>query len=317
MTSQGSHESQSARSVLMIRPARFGANPYTAATNAFQARTVEESLIEIRERVAAEFRALAAALSDAEVEVCVVDDTVEPEKPDAIFPNNWVSFHADGTVVLYPLLAPNRRTERRFEVLEQLLSEHHFRIARTIDLSDHEAAGGFLEGTGSLVLDRVNRLAFASLSPRTQLDPIGDFAQRLDYEVISFEAFDAAGVPPYHTNVLMCIGTHFATLCSGAITDEARRSAVTQILASTGRELIDITPRQMSAFAGNMLELENRAGDRIIAMSASAQQSLDSAQRSTLERHGRIVAVPIPTIEKYGGGSVRCMLAEIHLPHRG
>ena len=218
----------------MIRPARFGANPDTAATNAFQARTVEESLAAIRVRVTREFDALATALSDAGVEVCVVDDTAEPEKPDAIFPNNWVSFHADGTVVLYPLLASNRRTERRLEVLEQLVARHHFRVGRTIDLSEHETAGGYLEGAGSLVLNRVNRLAFASLSPRTHLDPIGDFAQRLDYEVISFEAFDAAGIPPYHTNVLMCIGTHFAALCAGAIADDARRSAVTQILGARG-----------------------------------------------------------------------------------
>ncbi len=245
-----------------------------------------------------------------------MDDTAEPEKPDAIFPNNWVSFHADGTVVLYPLLAPNRRTERRLEVLEQLVTQHQFRILRTVDLSEHETTGGYLEGTGSLVLDRVNRLAFASLSPRTQLDPIGDFAQRLDYEVISFEAFDAAGVPPYHTNVLMCVGTHFAVLCTGAILDAARRDAVTRILESTGRELIDISLRQMSAFAGNMLELDSGTGDKIIVMSTTAQQSLDSTQRSSLERYGNNVVVPIPTIEKYGGGSVRCMLAEIHLPHR-
>ena len=316
MTTQASQESQSARSVLMIRPARFGANPDTAATNAFQARTVEEPLATIRERVTREFDALVGALTDAGVEVCVVDDTAEPEKPDAIFPNNWVSFHADGTVVLYPMLASNRRTERRLEVLEQLVARHHFRVGRTIDLSEHEMTGGYLEGTGSLVLDRVNRLAFASLSPRTHLDPIGDFAQRLDYEVVSFEAFDGAGIPPYHTNVLMCVGAHFAVLCASAIADDARRGAVARILENTGRELIEITPRQMSAFAGNMLELENRAGDKIIAMSATAQQSLDGAQRTGVERYGKIVAVPIPTIEKYGGGSVRCMLAEIHLPHR-
>ena len=316
MTTQASQESQSARSVLMIRPARFGANPDTAATNAFQARTLEESLAAIRMRVAREFDALATALSDAGVEVCAVDDTAEPEKPDAIFPNNWVSFHADGTVVLYPMLASNRRTERRLEVLEQLVARHHFRVGRTIDLSEHEMTGGYLEGTGSLVLDRVNRLAFASLSPRTHLDPIGDFAQRLDYEVVSFEAFDGAGIPPYHTNVLLCVGANFAVLCASAIADDARRGAVARILENTGRELIEITPRQMSAFAGNMLELENGAGDKIIVMSATAQQSLDGAQRTGVERYGKIVAVPIPTIEKYGGGSVRCMLAEIHLAHR-
>ena len=316
MTLPDSRELQSTRSVLMIRPARFGANPATAATNAFQTQAVDEPVIAIRERVGREFDALAAALSGAGVEVCIVDDTAEPEKPDAIFPNNWVSFHADATTVLYPMLAPNRRPERRLEVLEQLASRYRFRIGRTVDLTEHETTGGYLEGTGSLVLDRVHRLAFASLSPRTQLDAIGDFAQRLDYEVVSFEAFDAAGVPPYHTNVLMCIGTHFAVLCTSAIVDEVRRGAVTQILENTGHELIDITPQQTSAFAGNMLELEDRGGHKVIAMSATALASLDATQRERLERHGTIVAVPIPTIEKYGGGSVRCMLAEIHLPHR-
>jgi hypothetical protein len=316
MSSSGSHEPQSARSVLMIRPARFGANPATIATNAFQARTVDEPIAKIRERVTREFDAIVAALSNAGVEVCVVNDTADPEKPDAIFPNNWVSFHADGTAVLYPMLAQNRRPERRFEVLEQLTSQHGFRIGRTVDLSEHEITGGYLEGTGSLVLDRVNRLAFASLSPRTQLDPIGDFAQRLDYEVVSFEAFDDNGVAPYHTNVLMCIGAQFAALCSSAIADEARRGAVTRILENSGHELIEISPQQMRAFAGNMLELEDRSGRKVITMSESAQLSLDAKQRQRLERHGTIVAVPIPTIEKYGGGSVRCMLAEIHLPHR-
>jgi hypothetical protein len=300
----------------MIRPARFGANPGTLATNTFQARTVDEPLATIRQRAAQEFDATVAALSNAGVEVCVVDDTAEPEKPDAIFPNNWVSFHADGTAVLYPMLASNRRPERRLDLLEQLTSRHGFRISRAVDLSEHETTGGYLEGTGSLVLDRVNRLAFASLSPRTQLDPLGDFAQRLDYDVVSFEAFDENGVAPYHTNVLMCIGAQFAVLCTASIADEARRGAVTRILENSGHELIEIDPHQMKAFAGNMLELEDRSGRKLIAMSESARRSLDAQQGQRLERHGTIVAVPIPTIEKYGGGSVRCMLAEIHLPHR-
>jgi hypothetical protein len=316
MVVSSSQEPQAARSVLMVRPARFGPNPATADSNAFQARSVAEPIIAIRERAAQEFDALAAALAGAGVDVCVVNDTTELEKPDAIFPNNWVSFHADGTVVLYPLLAPNRRWERRLDVLERLVSRHGFRIGQTIDLSAHENSGQYLEGTGSLVLDRTHRLAFAALSPRTQLDALGDFAQRLDYEIVSFEAFDPQRVAIYHTNVLLCVGERFAVLCSQCIADEARRAAVTQIVENSGHEVIDITLQQMAAFAGNMLELENRSGGKIIAMSASAQHSLDAAQRVRLERHGTIVAVPIPTIEKYGGGSVRCMLAEIHLPRR-
>ena len=300
----------------MVRPARFGLNPATAGSNAFQARSVDQPIATIRKRVLQEFEALAAALTAAGVEVCVANDTAEPEKPDAIFPNNWVSFHADGTVVLYPLLAPNRRWERRLEVLEQLAASHGFRIGRTIDLSPHENSGEYLEGTGSLVLDRVHRLAFAALSPRTQLDALGDFAQQLDYEIVSFEAFDSQGVAIYHTNVLMCVGERFVVLCSQSIADEARRAAVIRILENSGHEVIDISPQQMAAFAGNLLELEDRNGGKVIAMSESALRSLEPEQRAQLERQGRIVAVPIPTIEKYGGGSVRCMLAEIHLPRR-
>ena len=316
MPEQNPHEPQTASSVLMVRPARFGANPATADSNSFQARTLDQPLAAIRAQVAQEFDAFAEALAGAGVQVCIASDTPDPEKPDAIFPNNWVSFHADGTVVLYPMLAPNRRPERRLDLLQDVASRHQFCIGRTLDLSDHEQLGQYLEGTGSLVLDRVNRIAFASLSPRTHLDALGDFAQQLDYEVVSFEAFNTEGVAIYHTNVLMCVGERFAVLCTEAIPDETRRRAVVSILENSGHEVISITAAQMAAFAGNMLELENPRGGKVLVMSAAAERSLDAEQRRRLQAHASVLAAPIPTIEHYGGGSVRCMLAEIHLPRR-
>lgn len=300
----------------MVRPAAFGANPQTAASNRFQAQgefTLDTRTLKGVDR---EFSLFCAALEDYGVEVCLVDDTPQPVKPDAVFPNNWVSFHADGTAVLYPMLAANRRTERRLDVLEDLVRRHRFRVARTVDLSAHEREGVYLEGTGSLVLDRVHRNAFACFSPRTHIEALGDFAQQLDYEVVGFQASDAGGAPIYHTNVLMCIGTGFAVVCAEAIDDATRRAAVLRILASTGHEIVEISRAQMNAFAGNMLELRSTDGAALIVMSGSARNSLDARQVASLTTHGRLVVVGIPTIERFGGGSVRCMIAEIHLPKR-
>jgi hypothetical protein len=316
MSIRSTSESQCASSVLMVRPARFGSNPVTAPSNRFQFQDSGAPPGETQARARAEFEALAGVLSEVGIEVCIVDDTPEPPKPDAVFPNNWVSFHADGTVVLYPMLAESRRHERREAILAALTREHGFRITRTVDLTWHENDERYLEGTGSLVLDRVNRLAYACLSPRTHLDVLGDFAQQLDYEVASFDALDAAGVPIYHTNVLMCLGETFAVLCGATIRDPARRAAIFKIIADTGHETIEITLDQMSAFAGNMLELRTRAGEPVVVLSARALESLTREQRTALERHARLVSAPIPTIERYGGGSVRCMLAELHLPRR-
>lgn len=310
------HEPQCAHGVLMIRPASFGPNPATAASNRFQVQQLDASAREIQAYAHAEFDALAGALIRAGVHVCVNDDSPEPRKPDAVFPNNWVSFHADGAAVLYPMLAENRRAERREEILAWLVRDHGFHVSRTIDLAWHEREAHYLEGTGSLVLDRVNRFAFASLSPRTQLDPLGDFAQQLDYEVVSFEACDPRGVAIYHTNVLMCVGERFAVLCGASIRDAARRAAVRRILEDSGHEFIDIGFEQLAAFAGNMLELRSTVGDALVVLSARALESLTREQRERVEKHAQLVAVPIPTIEKHGGGSVRCMLAEIHLPPR-
>ncbi|HEX7115501.1 MAG TPA: arginine deiminase-related protein [Steroidobacter sp.] len=306
-------EEQAAADVLMIRPVRFAGNPQTLDSNKFQRAQAGAGADAVQAAALAEFEALAAALREAGVGVYVFDDTHEPATPDSIFPNNWLSFHADGTAVLYPMMAENRRRERRSDILEQLSVAHGFRISRVLDLTHHEREGKFLEGTGSLVLDRTHRIAYACISPRTNMDVLGDFAQQLDYDIVAFEARDAAGVPIYHTNVLMCVGSRFAAICSECIRED-ERSGVLDALRSTGHTLVDLSYEQLESFAGNMLELRSHSSGTVVAMSARARDSLTPEQRATIEElGGPIVAAAIPTIETLGGGSVRCMLAEVHL----
>jgi hypothetical protein len=304
-------EEQSSGAVLMLRPACFGFNAETAASNSFQSDAGYGQ--NVQSLALTEFEGLAQRLARAGIDVHIAQDSLEPSKPDAVFPNNWVSFHSDGTVVLYPMMAPNRRTERRAEILTDLAHDADFRVTRVLDLSSHESEGKYLEGTGSVVLDRVHRFAFACLSPRTDLGVLGDFSQQLDYELVAFEARGGNGSPLYHTNVMMAIGSKFAVVCGASIADRVRRGAIFNLLRDTGHEVIDISTAQMQAFAGNLLELA-APGGAVIALSAAAWSSLEPAQRKRLEQHGSIVAAPIPTIERVGGGSVRCMLAEIHLP---
>ena len=307
-------ESQTASSVLMVRPVRFESNPLTASSNVFQGRS---GITPAQQQQAAvrEFDALATALRDAGIDVVIVEDTPEPHTPDSIFPNNWVSFHADGRVVLYPMEAENRRTERRSDIIETLVDEFGFQVAEVLDMTEHEAAGHFLEGTGSMVLDRVNRVAYACLSSRTQHDPLGDFAQRMDYDIVAFDAVDRNGVPIYHTNVLMNVGEAVAVICDRAIARDEQRAAVLARLEETGHEIVSLDFDQLEAFAGNMLELCNKDGERVLAMSERAWHSLLPAQQDILRANGRVVSAPIDDIERSAGGSVRCMLAEIHLPH--
>jgi len=286
----------------------------TAGSNVFQGRstaTPEEQ----QEAAILEFDALVDALRSARINVIVENDTPDPHTPDSIFPNNWVSFHADGRVVLYPMEAVNRRTERRADIIDRLANEHGFQITDVLDLSEHEASEHFLEGTGSMVLDRSNRIAYACLSTRTQLDPLGDFAQRMDYDVVSFDAVDRTGIPIYHTNVVMNVGEAVAVICDAAITRDEQRAAVLARLRDTGHDIVHLSYDQLDAFAGNMLELRNTDGDRVLAMSTQAWESLDAGQRSTLQANARILRSPIDNIESSAGGSVRCMLAEVHLPH--
>ena len=303
-------ERQCADAVLMVRPARFGWNPETADSNRFQ-----RSGISPGDAAAAldEFDGLAARLDEAGVEVVVASDSPEPVKPDACFPNNWVSFHGDGSVVLYPMMAPSRRAERRLEIVADV-ERRGFRVTRTIDLGVLESRGEFLEGTGSLVLDRRRRIAFACRSPRTSAGALAEFSAALGYRVVAFEALGPDGRPAYHTNVMMAIGEGFAVICAEAIPDPARRAAVLGELGRDGGEVIEIDAAEMNGFAGNLLALSARDGAPLVALSGAALGALAPKKRRRLERYGAIVAADIPTVERLGGGSVRCMLAEIFLP---
>jgi len=304
--------SQSSSTVMMVRPRHFLSNPETAASNAFQVMHGKDAAD--NGRAVAEFNGLVSALEGAGVEVLVIEDTDAPVKPDAIFPNNWVSFHENGRVVLYPMLAPSRRLERRPDVLEYLHEDLGFDIREILDLSDHEGREQFLEGTGSMVFDRVNHLAYACLSPRTHLQAAADFAQRMGYEMVLFEAVDARGCAIYHTNVMLCIGTGLAVICADSIRDETARTAVLQRLTDTGHELVLISQAQMEAFAGNMLEVIGRGGKGRLVMSERAHASLRADQLDIIKKYLEPLAVPVPYIEDCAGGSVRCMLAEVFLP---
>jgi hypothetical protein len=302
-------DSQAGRSVLLVRPASFGFNPETAASNAFANAAGENAAV----AVLREFDAVAQRLIGAGVEVLVLQDAPDPPKPDAIFPNNWVSFHADGTMVLYPMESPTRRREREPERLATLLRESGFDIRRTVDLSHHERHGRFLEGTGSLVLDRPGRRAFANLSPRTDPHVIADFDDRMDYATLLFDARDRSGRPIYHTNVLLSLGARFAVICAEAVAEEYRAVLIDEIEAA-GRTVIEVDFEQLRSFACNVIELESNRGDPVIAISAAARGSLRPDQLKRLESFGELLDVPIPTIESVGGGSIRCMIADIHLP---
>lgn len=306
-----STERQTARAVLMVRPAHFGANPQTASSNFFQ--TVEASDAGLAERARREFDTLALRLGTAGVRVHQFSGATAAALPDEVFPNNWLSLHADGTAVLYPMLAPNRRLERRRELLDALADAHGYRIARVVDLSPLEQRGLFLEGTGSLVLDRPRRTAYACLSPRTHGEALAEFGRALEYETVAFDAADRHGRPIYHTNVMLALGSSFAAVCAGAIAPHDRRRVLDR-LAATGREILNLTFEQLHAFAGNALELEARDGRRVIALSDTARAALEPVTARRLAAHGELVSADISAIEKHGGGSVRCMLCEVHLP---
>ena len=306
-------ESQLTSTVLMVRPVAFRSNPLAAESNTFM---VPQDIAPSEEQLRAsrEFDGLVDALRKAGVRVIVEDDTPEPHTPDAIFPNNWMTTHMSGYVVLYPMQVPNRRGERRMDIVERLGTRHGFRIVEVIDLSAHEQHGQYLEGTGSLVLDRINQVAYACLSPRTDLEVLREFAQRLDYEIVAFEAVDTDGEPIYHTNVMMNVGDVFAVICDESIHREEQRASVLRSLEQSGHEIISISHEQMNSMAGNMLEIESIDGEPLIAMSRRARSALTDKQVQAIEAHARIVSAPIDHIEDSAGGSVRCMLAEVHLP---
>jgi hypothetical protein len=307
-------EPQTADAVLMIRPAQFAANAETSASNFFQRATGGGH--ELAERACREFDALALALARAGVHVYQFAGQQNRALPDEVFPNNWLSLHADGTAVLYPMLAANRRLERRPELITALRDDYGYRVDRVVDLTNLEAHGEFLEGTGSLVLDRERRIAYACRSPRTTSAAIAEFCEQLRYQATEFSAVDRTGRAIYHTNVLLALGTRFAACCVAAIANNTERQTVVAQLESTGHELISLTFDELEGFAGNMLELRGAAGP-VIALSTTALAALSPLSRRALERHGALVSADVATIEKAGGGSVRCMLAEIALPRAG
>ena len=307
-------QQQCADAVLMIRPAAFDYTPETAASNRMQQRPAHGGGA-ARERALAEFDGCVRTLRSEGIRVCVVEDTPEPAKPDAVFPNNWVSFHRDGTVVLYPMQAPNRRLERRREIVARVADELGFEVRHVLDLTAHESAGRFLEGTGSLVLDHVGRLAYACRSPRTHPEVAAEWARALGYELLSFAASDRHGVPLYHTNVMLSIGSRVVVVASAAIAVE-ERGALLERLRASGRELIEIDQQGVAGFAGNVLELaswDEALGDlSVLVMSSSARAALGTQAFARLSACAdSVLTVPLPTIESLGGGSVRCMLAEV------
>jgi len=306
---------QSAPAVLLVRPRHFGHNPDTAASNRFQSAPAGDAAA-VAAAAVAEHEALVAALRGAGVDARVAADSDAPPKPDAVFPNNWFSTHHDGTVVLYPMEPPNRRPERRPALLAALAAEGGFTISRVVDLAPLEEAGQFLEGTGSLVIDHAAGVAYAALSSRTHPAAVAAFSRATGIEVVAFTTRGPGGVPLYHTNVMLAIGTGFAIACPDAIDDAGARRRVLARLRAGGRELVEIDAAQVAAFAGNVLEVATPAGP-VIAMSATARAALRPGQVARLAAHGRIVAVPVPTIERVGGGSVRCMLGELFLPRSG
>jgi len=302
---------QSTRHLMLLRPEAFAGNPQTRTSNVFQQRETPPS--GLAAQALAEFDGLAAALTRAGADPLVFGDLPGGASPDAVFPNNWVSFHQDGTVVLYPMHAPNRRRERRPELLERLAGAHGFAVSRVIDLSPLEQVGQFLEGTGSLVLDRPAGVAYAALSPRTLPAALDRFSAATGYRVFAFNARDPQGRPVYHTNVLMGIGTGYALACLDAIQNPDERAAVGGSLTAAGHEVVPLKFPQVQAFAGNCLEIQGAAGP-LLLLSAAAAAALEPFQRRVLERHAGLLPVAVPQVERYGGGSVRCMIAEIHLP---
>jgi hypothetical protein len=296
----------------MIRPVAFDFNAETAVNNAFQQQGAADNA---QARAGAEFEGFVQKLGAAGIDVTVVQDTPQPHTPDSIFPNNWISFHQDGTLVLYPMYAINRRAERKPHVLEAI--EQKFNVGRRIDFSEEEHKGRFLEGTGSMVLDRVNRIAYACISPRTERALFEEWCRRMDFHPCSFTSVDDQGGEIYHTNVMMCVADRYVVICLDSIRDAEERKRVEETIRGSGKEIIPISYSQMNQFAGNMLQVENAEGRAFLVMSSQAYGSLEPAQVASLEAYNPIIHSPLDTIETNGGGSARCMMAEVFLPLRG
>ena len=307
---------QATNSILMIRPINFGYNEETAGDNHYQNKN---SIIKNSNATAQkEFDNMVKNLKQNGISVHVFQDDEKDYTPDSIFPNNWVSFHENGDVGLFPMYAKNRRLERRPEVLEFLESEG-FTISNIVDYSSAESENKFLEGTGSMILDRENRIAYCSISNRSNEDLFIEFCEDFEFNPVIFNSFQSVGdkrLPIYHTNVMMCVATDYVIICLDSIDDKKQRKNVSNFIIDSGKKLIEISEKQVESFAGNMLELINENGESILVMSKSAEDSLDENQRNTIANHSRIISCDINTIEVCGGGSTRCMMAEIFLPKK-
>ena len=302
---------QTTDTVLMIEPAAFGFNAETAKNNYFQ---VNSENAETQNRALQEFNNFVEKLRSKGINVITVKDTLEPHTPDSIFPNNWISMHQDGTVVLYPMCAVNRRWERRNDILEIL--KRNFSVKEILDLSASENEGKFLEGTGSMIFDHENKLAYGSVSLRLDEQLFRDFCKKFGFTPIVFHSYQTANnerLPIYHTNVMMCVADQFVVICLDCIDDETERVKVVNAIVNSGKEIIEISENQMQQFAGNMLQVQNSEGKKFLVMSQSAYQSLTPEQISNIEKYSEIIYSDLETIETNGGGSARCMLAEVFL----
>ena len=294
--------------ILMVRPYQFYFNQQTAANNFFQSNVNIENANEL---AIAEFDAMVEKLRAHQIKVNVVQDTKDPSTPDSIFPNNWVSTHEGGTLCLYPMFAQNRRSERKSTVIDFL--ESNYKIENTLDLTDLEKEGSFLEGTGSMVLDHKNKIAYGCLSERLDKNAFNEWCDKMQFKPIAFKAVDDKAQPIYHTNVLMCMGDQFVVICSDSIPNEQERQMLLDSFARTNKEVIEISQDQLNHFAGNMLQVFDITEKPHLIMSEQAYKSLHTAQLKSLEKYNPLLPISIPTIEALGGGSTRCMMAEIYL----
>ena len=299
---------------MMIRPANFGFNPETAESNAFQNSKTNLSKKAIAEIAVNEFDEFVKKLRRAGVQVHVFEDTPTPAKPDSVFPNNWVSFHQNAAIITYPMLSNLRRLERRNDILESFSEQ--FEVSQIVRLQHFESQNQILEGTGSIVLDRFHKIAYACLSPRTDEGLLDLFCSKTGYKKMAFTSVDQSGQQIYHTNVMMAMGIDFVVICLDSVRDKKERKAIEDSFAETGKFIFEITFAQMNAFAGNMLQILGRNNEPLLVMSTQAFESLTKEQIRQLESRTKLLHSGINTIEQFGGGSARCMMAEVFLPEK-
>lgn len=302
---------QNTSNLLMIKPVNFGFNEETASNNAFQ---FKDSNNDVQTRALNEFNNYVKKLEENGINVLVVEDTPKPYTPDSIFPNNWISFHEDGRLCLYPMFALNRRQERKNTVMDAV--KNKFAVKNIVDLTKFENENLFLEGTGSMVLDRDNKIVYACLSERTNIKVLNEFAKIFGYSIASFNAVDKNGLPIYHTNVVMSVSEQIVVICLDTVNDASEKEMLLSTIKKSNKELLEISFEQMSNFAGNMLQVKNDKGKQFMVMSKTAYNILDAKQIDLIKKYNEIIAVDIDTIERNGGGSARCMLAEIFLDRK-